>query len=227
MLHRVLLAVVNLAAAASPSPEITLTASDNAHHITAHGLPRPPLTATRVTSSPPPATRMPLLSSPPTASPVQFPSELPDCLCCQQTRSAMERYCKSQMPMGDLRLEHFDCASELAMDVTMSIVNGALNTASCVPSCQRNLEALTKEGCGGQMACKSLPFACPACAPPPAPPPPAGTTCVPVTTACCDATMNALEKCTPFRNPFALSLQLTLAPRHWQIATPSIRPVLR
>ena len=93
--------------------------------------------------------------------------EPPDCLCCQQTRAAMERYCKSQMPMGDLGLEHFDCSSEVGMEVTLSASKGWSSVASCQASCQRNLEELRSLGC--PMACKRLPFACPSCAPPPAP----------------------------------------------------------
>lgn len=138
--------------------------------------------------------------------------EPPDCLCCQQTRFAMERYCKSQMPMGDLGLEHFDCSSEVGMEVTLSASKGWSSVASCQASCQRNLDELKSLGC--PMACKRLPFACPSCAPPPAPPPPCGATCSPVPKNCCEAVLKSLEKFCYSFNPAGEARKLPDS-THW------------
>ena len=38
--------------------------------------------------------------------------------CCEQTNAVLERYCHDQQPMGDLDLDHFDCAAEMGTQVS-------------------------------------------------------------------------------------------------------------
>ena len=124
-----------------------------------------------------------------------------ECLCCEKTQAAMTRYCAEQMPMGDLKMEHFDCQKEMGMEITFNSESSHQRWSavkSCKCDCDRRLEELRKTDC--PMACKQLPFACPVCAPPPPPPSPPPPIwdrkheCKPVDKTCCEATLNSLEK---------------------------------
>ena len=149
----------------------------------------------------PAATPMASTTPAPTPSLIESASDPDDCVCCERTLAAMERYCKAEMPMGDLKMDNFECAKEMGTDITFSSESqhqrwSAIKSCKC--DCDKRLAELKAIDC--PMACKRLPFACPICAPPPPPPapppsPPSITSeCKPVAKPCCEAILDNLEK---------------------------------
>jgi hypothetical protein len=138
----------------------------------------------------------------PTGTPVvEFSDDPDDCVCCERTLAVMTRYCKTEMPMGDLAMNNFECAKEMGSEVTF-INDGAHKRWTAIKSCKCNCDKKFAElrSIDCPMACKRLPFACPVCAPPPPPPEPPsppprdGGKCEPVDKPCCEGVLEALEK---------------------------------
>jgi hypothetical protein len=147
-------------------------------------------------------------------------TEPDDCICCERSLAAMTRYCKAEMPMGDLKMANFDCAKEMGTEITFNSDNSHQRWSaikSCKCDCDKRLAELKSIDC--PMACKRLPFACPICAPPPPPPnpppPPAVVSmCKPVEKPCCEAVLEQLEKFCYSFEPKGEAIKIA-DPTHW------------
>ena len=106
--------------------------------------------------------------------------------------------------MGDLDLDHFECAAEMGAEVSFVNEGGVTKrfteVKSCKCDCDKQLEAL-RSGCN--LACTALPLTCASTPPPPPPspppppppaPPPFGSSCHPVPGQCCESMLSSLQK---------------------------------
>ena len=175
----------------------------------------------------PAATSLPLSTTTPTPTPAPTPTLIEsatdpdDCVCCERTLVAMERYCKAEMPMSDLKMDKFDCAKEMGTEITFNSESSHQRWSaikSCKCDCDKRLAELKTIDC--PMACKRLPFACPICTPPPPPPappptPPSFTSeCKPVAKPCCEAILENLEKFCYSFSPVGEVVKVP-DPTHW------------